>query len=215
MRKVVFFAVALAVPLVLLIPAVRRNAPATEPATEPVTEPSTASPMASPGASAPVAPPADARAGAANADSATRPAVPTTAAPRPTPSAATGAGAPQPAAGSLRSSQSGVYTEAQAQAGAQVYAELCNSCHAPLNNHVGPVFRASWGGATAADMLEYLMTSMPKNDPGSLTSTEYVAVMAYLFKLNGMPAGRAPMAADVTSLKQIRIDTTTAGPPPR
>lgn len=84
---------------------------------------------------------------------------------------------------------------------------LCNSCHAPLNNHVGPIFKASWGGATAADMMDYLVAEMPKNDPGSLSRSEYASIMAYLFKLNGMPAGNTALATDAASLRKIRIDT--------
>jgi mono/diheme cytochrome c family protein len=104
----------------------------------------------------------------------------------------------------------GVYTEAQARRGGVIYVELCATCHEALNNHQGPVFRTSWGGASAAEMLEYLTSSMPKNDPGTLSPMQYVAVMAYLFQLNGMPAGSADLPAELAALRQIRIDTIPA-----
>jgi len=111
----------------------------------------------------------------------------------------------------MRSTRDGVYTEAQATAGRTLYNDLCNSCHAPLQNHIGPVFRQSWSGSTVNDMMDYMVAEMPKNDPGSLSATDYAAVIAYLFQLNGMPAGPAPLAADAASLRQIRIDTVRQG----
>jgi mono/diheme cytochrome c family protein len=112
--------------------------------------------------------------------------------------------APQPG---VVSSWSGVFTDAQASTGEKVYMVLCNSCHAPLNNHVGAIFKASWASATAADMMDYLVAEMPKNDPGSLSRPEYASIMAYLFKLNGMPAGNRQLASDAAALRRIRIDT--------
>jgi mono/diheme cytochrome c family protein len=107
----------------------------------------------------------------------------------------------------LISSWSGIFTEPQAATGEKIYMVLCNSCHAPLNNHDGAIFKASWAGTTAADMMDYLMAEMPKNDPGSLSRTEYASIIAYLFKLNGMPAGTTQLAPDAASLKKVRIDT--------
>jgi hypothetical protein len=48
---------------------------------------------------------------------------------------------------------------------------------------------------------------MPKIDPGSLQPNEYAQVLAYMLKLNGLPAGQKELPADVAVLKSIRIDT--------
>lgn len=114
---------------------------------------------------------------------------------------------PVAAAAGMRSTLNGVYTEAQADKGEALYNRLCNSCHAPLQNHVGPYFRQSWGGSTLGDMMDYMVAEMPKNDPGSLSAAEYADVIAYLLKVNGMPAGDTVLAAELRALRQIRIDT--------
>lgn len=107
----------------------------------------------------------------------------------------------------MRSTLSGVYSEAQALQGEALYIEACASCHHALGNHEGAVFKMSWGGVPALELLDYLTESMPKQDPGSLSRPQYLSLMAYLFKLNGMPAGPAPLPADAATLRQIRIDT--------
>jgi hypothetical protein len=54
---------------------------------------------------------------------------------------------------------------------------------------------------------------MPKNDPGSLSEQEYVDVMSYMLRLNGMPAGVQDMPTDSLALSRIRIDSARVGPP--
>ena len=98
---------------------------------------------------------------------------------------------------------------AQAAHGSDVYAGMCVSCHAGLGNHVGPPFRARWGGATLFDLYRFMSTNMPQDDPGSLPPDDYVAVIAYLLQMNGMPAGKAALVADTTVLASIRYDTLT------
>jgi hypothetical protein len=59
---------------------------------------------------------------------------------------------------------------------------------------------------------------MPKNEPGSLSPEEYADVLAYLLKLNLMPAGPAELPPDSSALRTIRIDTARAAAhasPPR
>jgi hypothetical protein len=48
---------------------------------------------------------------------------------------------------------------------------------------------------------------MPKTEPGSLSKEEYASIVAYLLKLNGMPAGKQPLPADTAALGKIRIDS--------
>ena len=101
----------------------------------------------------------------------------------------------------------GVYTADQATKGKDVYAGMCNSCHAGMGNHTGPVFRARWGGHPLAELYNFISLNMPKNDPGTLTAEDYTAVTAYLLQANGMPAGKTPMTADTLVLAGITIDT--------
>ena len=102
-----------------------------------------------------------------------------------------------------RSVQSGVYTEEQAARGAKIYRETCLSCHQPGEFGDG-AYMDGWSGQTAHDMIEHIRATMPQDNPGSLKRKEYVDVVAFLFRLNGLPAGDAEM--DVSSVKQIRIE---------
>jgi mono/diheme cytochrome c family protein len=102
-----------------------------------------------------------------------------------------------------RSVQSGVYTEEQAERGAAIFEETCLACHQPDEFGDG-AYIDGWSGQTAHDMIEHIRTTMPQDNPGSLKRKEYVDVVAYLFRMNGLPAGDAEM--DVNSVKRIRIE---------
>ena len=111
---------------------------------------------------------------------------------------------------SVRSTRAGVYTPVQATRGSEVYALNCQSCHTPAS-HAGPLFVAKWDGHLLSELYEYIQTSMPKSDPGSLGRREYIVVLAYLLKMNGMPAGKEELPADSLALKKIRIELKAPG----
>jgi len=106
---------------------------------------------------------------------------------------------------SVRSTATGVYSEAQAARGQETFAGICTGCHVPAS-HTGPTFTSSWGNRLVSELFLYLLESMPKTDPGSLSPRQYADVVAYLLKLNGMPAGRTDLSADPAVLKAITIN---------
>ena len=103
------------------------------------------------------------------------------------------------------STKTGVYTADQAGKGADVFAGMCKSCHTP-SVHTGPVFLKTWGDRPLWDLFDFISTKMPKNDPGSLPTDEYAQVLAYLLKLNDLPAGPAELPTDSVVLKTIRFE---------
>lgn len=105
-----------------------------------------------------------------------------------------------------RSTASGVYTLEQATKGKDVFASACQSCHSPTV-HAGPPFRNNWFGRPLGDLFGYLRREMPKADPGTMSDEEYTLVVAYLLRINGMPTGSTPLAADSVSLHRIRLDS--------
>jgi mono/diheme cytochrome c family protein len=105
----------------------------------------------------------------------------------------------------LRSANSGVYSAAQAVRGRDLYALKCRSCHTP-ESHTGVIFDNWWGGKLVSDLFEYVIERMPKNEPGSLTPEESADVIAYIFRMNRMPAGDDELSTDVGALKKIRIE---------
>ena len=117
-----------------------------------------------------------------------------------------------PASNGQRSTKQGVYSREQWMRGRDVYAGLCAGCH-PAITHVGPAFTTSWAGKKLSDLFGFLRERMPKNEPGSLSEQDYVDVMSYMLRLNGMPAGVDELPADSVALTRIRIDSSRVAPP--
>jgi S-disulfanyl-L-cysteine oxidoreductase SoxD len=113
---------------------------------------------------------------------------------------------------SARSTRAGIYTAGQATRGREIYELSCVSCHTPAS-HTGPVFAAKWDRLPLWELYRYVSESMPKSEPGSLTPRAYARVIAYLLKLNGMPAGKDEIPTDSTTLKKIRIELKAVDPP--
>jgi cytochrome c len=120
--------------------------------------------------------------------------------------------AQSPATNGQRSTKEGVYNREQWLRGRDLYAGMCAGCHQAVT-HVGPVFTVSWAGKKLSDLFGFLRERMPKNDPGSLSEQDYVDVMSYMLRLNGMPAGVEELPADSVALTKIRIDSSRVAPP--
>ena len=75
-----------------------------------------------------------------------------------------------------KSQWDGVYTEAQAQRGEPLYQQYCSSCHGPdmaggemAPGLAGGEFSANWNDLSLGQLFERMRTSMPQNNPGSLS----------------------------------------------
>jgi mono/diheme cytochrome c family protein len=112
-----------------------------------------------------------------------------------------------------RSTRAGVYTADQAAKGQELYTMHCMSCH-PAVTHTGPEFTAKWNGRPFWELYSLVRETMPKHEPGSLSDLEYITVLAYLLKMNGMPPGPAPMSTDSTQLSRITIEFKPAARDP-
>jgi len=104
------------------------------------------------------------------------------------------------------SSLTGVYSQGQARRGADSYRKFCSACHETAT-HSGQAFQSTWSGRSAADLFDYLRTTMPNDNPGKLSHGQYTDIVAYLLQLNGMPAGQRSLSPDPKQLEQIRIAT--------
>lgn len=96
------------------------------------------------------------------------------------------------------------YTEEQAGRGEQVFSRVCLECHA-RTEMANADFRLKWGGQTTFDLYKSIVTTMPDSDPGSLPRADYEDVVAYILKLNGIPAGMAPLASDSAVLSRAKL----------
>lgn len=97
-----------------------------------------------------------------------------------------------------------LYSEAQAVRGSGVYQRVCIECHEKLE-YTGPDFRTKWNNKPVFDLYDLLRSTMPDQNPGTLSNQEYIDVVGYMMKLNGVPAGKTALPADAEALKKIKI----------
>lgn len=106
----------------------------------------------------------------------------------------------------------GVFTDAQAQRGQQVYQRACAVCHLdtlqgdavspPL---VGQSFMGRFTGLSAHEMIQNLRASMPQNAPDSLGDRAYIDLTTYLLRSNGARAGAGELPLDISELEKIAV----------
>lgn len=102
-----------------------------------------------------------------------------------------------------------VYTEEQAAEGQAVYTKVCSECH-ETKDVTGADFKTKWVGQPLFALFEQIRTTMPDGNPGTLTREQYAATVAYILKLNGLPAGTAPLATDSAALAAIKFELPAA-----
>jgi mono/diheme cytochrome c family protein len=110
----------------------------------------------------------------------------------------------------------GVYTTAQAEHGAALFASTCNKCHGPQaagsaddgGRLIGPDFLKLFDGTTLDQLFTSIYTLMPADNPKSLKAADVADITAYLLSQNKMPAGTAPLSADASQLRALKIAGT-------
>lgn len=111
-----------------------------------------------------------------------------------------------------KTTKDGIYTAEQSTRGEALYKDKCSSCHgddlsgggfAPAL--AGDPFFEHWSAKKLSELSSEIKDTMPADKAGSLTADNTADVLAYLLKMNGMPAGGAPMPTDATVLEQVLI----------
>lgn len=110
-------------------------------------------------------------------------------------------------------SDAGLYTDAQAARGEQLYDQFCTACHGaklqgnPAAPLTGVVFLSRWadGQHTLDDLFYIVRTQMPYNAPGSLTRQQYADVVAYVLKVNAFAAGHTELTPSAAALKKVTL----------
>lgn len=85
-----------------------------------------------------------------------------------------------------RTINDGIYTDEQAEAGEELYAEHCLTCHD--KKYFRPVLKA-WEGQPLGVLYTVMSASMPETNPGALPRKDYVDILAYILSLSRYPAG--------------------------
>jgi len=88
------------------------------------------------------------------------------------------------------------FSAAQAATGAAVATERCAVCHGDAlvgGEHApalkGAAFWANWQGKPARALYSRIISTMPLDDPGSLSPEQTIALTAYIARLNGARDG--------------------------
>ncbi len=107
----------------------------------------------------------------------------------------------------------GAYTDLQAARGAEGFGGHCAGCHgATLGGTgeapalVGARFLSDFNGLTLGDLFDRIRTSMPQDNPGSLSRETYADILAYILKSNAMPAGAKELDRRSEYLKAISFE---------
>ena len=64
----------------------------------------------------------------------------------------------------------------------------------------------AWDGRTLATLFEMTRSTMPQNNPGSLSDQEYVDLIAYMLSVSQAPAGDNELPVDPAALGRIVIE---------
>jgi mono/diheme cytochrome c family protein len=113
----------------------------------------------------------------------------------------------------------GVYTEDQAARGNAGFIAHCASCHgadmggtgeAPAL--LGPRFLSDFDGLSLGDLFDRIRTTMPQDNPGSLTREQAADILAYLLKANALPSGSKELDRRSEYLKPIGFSAVNPHP---
>lgn len=98
----------------------------------------------------------------------------------------------------------GIYAEAQAVRGRQVFEQICTECHVPAD-WTEPAFLERWEEASVFRLWYWIYERMPHGNPGSLTREQVTDALTYIFQLNGLPPGPGELADDDDSIDDYWI----------
>jgi S-disulfanyl-L-cysteine oxidoreductase SoxD len=106
----------------------------------------------------------------------------------------------------------GVYTEAQAKRGGELYAKRCETCHGrdltgseQAPSLAGAEFAMNWDDLAVGSLADRIRISMPQDEPGSLTRAQSADIVAYLLSKGGFPIGSAELPSDAPTLGGIKF----------
>jgi len=112
--------------------------------------------------------------------------------------------------GQSRTTQDGVYSDAQAKRGESTYSKACASCHAADLSGSGQApalgdadFIKEWTDQPLSDLYDRIQATMPADAPGTLKPAEVGDLMAFIFARAHMPPGAADLPSETAALKSI------------
>ena len=116
--------------------------------------------------------------------------------------APTGGAAANAAPPAEASASNAYYTETQARRGSGLFRDNCVSCHAS-SEFTGATFKRRWTNRTVGDIYEFVLYSMPDDNPGGLPQQTYADIIAYFLQLNDLPAGDTELSTSMEALMEL------------
>jgi mono/diheme cytochrome c family protein len=104
-----------------------------------------------------------------------------------------------------RTTNSGVYTAAQAERGKKVFEAKCTACH-DTARFTGDTFLDPWAGKPLKDVWDIASGTMPEDNPGSLPQQDYGDIIAYFLHLNAFPTGDAELKGEAAAMSAVMIE---------
>lgn len=110
----------------------------------------------------------------------------------------------------------GLYTEAQALRGANLYATHCAACHgADLSGSAyGPGISerellSRWKGRPLGELFTLIQRTMPLNSPGGLRGPQNADILAFMLQRAKLPPGATELSGRVEALNTVKLDGLT------
>lgn len=108
----------------------------------------------------------------------------------------------------------GVFTAAQAEAGAPLYTTNCAGCHGKTGRGTpggpgitGANFNKSWEFVPLLDFFTFARTNMPPGKAGTIgTAQDYVNIVAYVLSMHGAEPGATELVYNDEQLANITIE---------
>jgi hypothetical protein len=108
------------------------------------------------------------------------------------------------------SSGSAFYTVAQATRGDGLFRDNCAGCHAS-SEFTGSSFVRRWTNRAVGDIYEFVLYSMPEDNPGGLPQQTYADIIAYFLQMNDFPAGDTELATSLDALMEMKMWAAAGG----
>jgi mono/diheme cytochrome c family protein len=100
-----------------------------------------------------------------------------------------------------------VYTTEQAARGEAAYLGHCIECHEGLEADgpqlAGKAFVDRWREDRLESLFTFIKTAMPGSKPGSLSDREYADIVAYILRVNDLPAGTRELSPEMVGSIQL------------
>jgi mono/diheme cytochrome c family protein len=104
-----------------------------------------------------------------------------------------------------KTTNSAVFTTAQAERGKTVFGEKCTACHDPAR-FTGDAFFDAFNNKALKEVWDIASGTMPEDNPGSLKPQEYGDIIAYFLSLNGFPTGATELAGEAGAMANIKVE---------